>query len=180
MPKSATKSKTKPAPAALPPTTAAAIGCTHWLIKSEPDCYSIDDLKRDGSTDWSGVRNFAARNFMRDHMKPGHLILYYHSGGDSGGEPAVAGIAKVNGPAKPDRTALDLNDDHYDPKSTKDDPIWMHVEVKFVEKFKEPVMLKQLKADPELADMLVLQRGQRLSIMPVKAEHFQIVRAMGK
>jgi len=175
-PASTSKSKSKPVPA----ITAAAAAATHWLIKSEPDCYSIDDLKRDGEADWSGVRNYAARNFMRDHMKPGHLILYYHSGGDAGSEPAVVGIAKVNGNAQPDRTALDSSDDHHDPKSSKDDPIWMLVEVKFVEKFQQPVTLKQLKAAPKLAKMLVLQRGQRLSIMPVSAEHFQIVRTMGK
>ena len=172
MPKPSTKPAAKPVPA----TTAAAAVATHWLAKSEPASYSIDDLQRDDSTDWTGVRNFAARNFMRDHMKPGHLVLYYHSGE----EPGVYGLAKINGAPKPDPTAFDKKDSHFDPKSAKDNPTWMVVELKFVEKFKRPITLKQLKAEPKLAGMLVLQRGQRLSIMPVTAEHFQIVRAMAK
>jgi predicted RNA-binding protein with PUA-like domain len=180
MPKPTLKTKSKPAPADLPPTTAAAIGCTHWLIKSEPDCYSIDDLKRDGATDWSGVRNFAARNFMRDHMKPGHAVLFYHSGGDAGGEPAIVGLARVSSAPKPDLTALDRDDDHDDPKSTGDNPIWMLVEVKFASKFKRPITLKALKSKPDLAGMAVLQRGQRLSVMPVSEAHFKIVYAMGE
>jgi predicted RNA-binding protein with PUA-like domain len=147
-------------------------------MKSEPESYSIDDLKRDRRTSWSGVRNYQARNFMRDGMKVGDLVLFYHSG-DSGGEgPGVAGVAKVSREAHPDTTALDKKDPRFDPKATKENPIWMMVEVEFVEKFPHPVSLKAMKAEPKLKDMIVLQRGQRPSVQPVDAQHFKIVRAM--
>lgn len=149
-----------------------------WLIKSEPDCYSIDDLKRDGRTCWNGVRNYQARNFMRDQMKSGDLALFYHSGSAAPGGPGVAGIAEVCSAPYPDHTALDPDDDHYDPKATEEEPIWMMVDFKFVEAFPRVVTLKELKANPKLAGMAVLQRGQRLSVMPVSPEHFKIVRSM--
>ena len=151
----------------------------YWLLKSEPDSYSIGDLKRDRTTSWSGVRNYQARNFMRDQMKVGDLALFYHSGSEGKAEPAIVGIAKVARAAYADATAFDSKDSHYDPKSTKDDPIWVNVDVQYVEKFKSPVTLKELKAEPKLAAMLVLKRGQRLSIMPVEAKHFELVRKMG-
>jgi predicted RNA-binding protein with PUA-like domain len=152
----------------------------HWLVKTEGGCYSIDDFKRDRRTSWSGVRNYQARNFMRDGMKVGDGVLFYHSGADSPGGPGVAGIAKVCKAAHADLTALDPADQHYDPKSTKAEPIWMMVDIEFVERFPEIVSLAKLKAEPKLKGMLVLARGQRLSVMPVDADHFEIVRKLGK
>lgn len=152
-----------------------------WLIKSEPESYSIDDLKRDRHTGWSGVRNHQARNFMRDDMKVGDLILFYHSGPrKDGAEPGVAGIARVSKAAHPDPTALDRRDDHHDPKATKDNPIWMMVGVEFVERFSSVVPLSELKQRKDLAGMRLLQRGQRLSVMPVEAKHFEIIVKLGR
>ena len=149
----------------------------HWLVKSEADCYSIDDLKRDGRTAWDGVRNYQARNFMRDGMRVSDLVLYYHSSSEPTG---VVGIARVARAGYPDRTALDPKADHYDPKATPDDPIWSMVDLEFVEKFPKTVTLADLKADPALEGLLVLRRGQRLSVMPVEAAHFDRVRRLGR
>lgn len=143
-----------------------------WLVKSEPGCYSIDDLKRDQRTAWTGVRNYQARNFMRDGMKIGDLVFFHNSGGDP---PGIAGIARVCSDPHADVTAMDPKDQHYDPKSTKDDPIWMCVDIEFVRKFDDVISLAELKADKSLVSMLVLQRGQRLSVMPVDETHFRIV-----
>jgi predicted RNA-binding protein with PUA-like domain len=149
----------------------------HWLIKSEPASYSIDDLARDGQTSWDGVRNFQARNFMRDQMKAGDPVLFYHSSADPTG---VAGIAKVVRAARPDLTALDPKDHHHDPRATREEPIWVAVEIGMVEKFPGVVTLATLKATPALKGMAVLQRGQRLSVQPVSAEHFEIVKGLGR
>lgn len=148
----------------------------YWLIKSEPESYSIDDLKRDRRTGWSGVRNHQARNFMRDGMKVGDFILFYHSGE----APGVAGLARVSKAAHPDPTALDPRDDHYDAKATKDNPIWMMVEFEFVERFPRIILLSELKERKDLATMHLLQRGQRLSVMPVEAKHFEAVAKLGR
>lgn len=141
------------------------------------DMYFIDDLARDEKTCWDGVRNYQARNFMRDQMKLGDFVLYYHSNADPSG---VAGIARICSKAHPDFTAWDPTDKHYDPKSTKENPIWMMVDVEFVEKFPHFVGLDELRKEVRLQDMLVLQRGSRLSIQPVSADHFEIVRKMGR
>lgn len=148
----------------------------HWLLKSEPGSYSIDDLRRDGSTCWSGVRNYQARNLMRDRMKVGDLCLFYHSSAEP---PGVAGLARVCKAAYADHTALDPKDDHHDPKATKDEPIWLMVDVEFVEKFPHFVPLEALRATPLLKDMLVLRRAQRLSVQPVEKPHFELIRRMG-
>lgn len=148
----------------------------HWLIKTEPSSYSIDDLKRDGSTFWAGVRNYQARNLMRDRMKLGDLCLFYHSSAEP---PGVAGLARICKAAYADRTALDPKDDHYDPKATRDEPIWVMVDVEFVEKFPNFVPLEALRATPALKDMLVLKRAQRLSVQPVEKAHFDLIRRMG-
>ncbi|MCI0363902.1 MAG: EVE domain-containing protein [Phycisphaerales bacterium] len=148
----------------------------HWLMKSEPETYSIDDLKRDKRTGWANVRSYQARNYMRDQMKVGDLVLFYHSGGD---EPGVAGIARVCREAHPDPTALDKRSEYFDPKATKGNPIWMMVDVEFVEKLPHPVSLKAMKAEPKLKGMMVLQPGHRPSVQPVSPEHFQLVRKMG-
>lgn len=149
----------------------------YWLLKTEPQTYSIDDLARDKRTCWDGVRNYQARNYMRDDMRLGDGVLIYHSSTDPAG---VAGIARVAREAYPDHTALDKRNDHYDPKATKDNPIWMMVDVEFVEKFAEVVTLATLKKTKALEKMLVLQRGQRLSVMPVEPTHFEIVRNLTK
>lgn len=142
----------------------------HWLVKSEPDCYSIDDLANDGQTEWTGVRNYQARNFMRDQMKIGDQVLYYHS---SSNPMQIVGLAEVTSQPHPDTTAYDLNDDHYDPTSTPEHPRWYVVDIRFKEKFKNPLSLEQIKLNPQLQDMLLAKRGNRLSVMPVEEHHFQ-------
>jgi predicted RNA-binding protein with PUA-like domain len=147
----------------------------HWLIKSEPDVYSIDDLKRDKRTAWNGVRNYQARNHMRA-MKKGDLILFYHS---QATPPAVAGIAKVAKEAYPDPTQFEPKSEYHDPKSPKDDPRWWLVDVSFVERFADPVTLPSIKAEKRLADM-VLVNNSRLSVQPVTDQEFDRVRAMSR
>lgn len=149
----------------------------YWLIKSEPNDYSIDDLAKDGQTDWTGVRNYQARNFMRDQMKIGDLALFYHSNSEI---PGVVGLAKVCSAPHPDRTAFDPNDSHFDPKSNPAKPTWMVVDMAFVEKFPRLVSLADIKADPELSEMMVAQKGMRLSIQPVKPEHFDKIVRLAK
>ena len=145
----------------------------YWLMKSEPDVYSIDDLRDDGSTMWDGVRNYAARNNMQE-MEEGDLVLYYHS---RQRPPAVVGIARVVREAYPDPTQFDPDSSYYDEGSDEDDPRWWLVDVEFVEKFDEPVSLKEIKDEPSLSDM-VLVNNSRLSVQPVKAEEFEKVTAM--
>lgn len=139
-----------------------------WLVKSEPDEYSIDDLARDGRTGWDGVRNHQARNYMRDAMRSGDVVLFYHSNADPAG---VVGVARVCGPARPDATALDRKSPYHDRRATRENPIWMLVDIEFVEKFPRVVTLAELKQAKELAGMALLQRGQRLSVMPVAPQH---------
>ena len=148
----------------------------YWLIKSEPQAYSIDDLKRDGKTHWSGVRNYQARNFMRDQMQPGDQVLFYHSNAQP---PGVAGIAEVCKKAYSDFTAWDPKDEHFDPKSNNANPIWLMVDLKFVTKFDRFVPLQQLRDHPKLSGLLVLKRAQRLSVQPVAKAEFEIIRKMG-
>lgn len=148
----------------------------YWLMKSEPHVFSIDDLKEQGTTSWDGVRNYQARNFMRDEMNEGDLVLFYHSNAQP---PGVAGLARVCRPAHPDRTAQDPNSEYYDPKATPENPIWMHVDVEFISCFPHYVTLDELKREPVLSDMLVVRRGMRLSVQPVERAHFERVVAMG-
>lgn len=146
----------------------------YWLIKTEANCYSIDDLKRQKKTPWSGVRNFQARNFMRDNMKVGDLALFYHSSSTSKEEPnGVYGIAKVASRAYADPSAFNKKDEHFDPKSNKKNPTWFLVDFAFVKKFKNPVTLAVIKNDPALEGMPVRQTGSRLSIQPVSEMHFK-------
>jgi predicted RNA-binding protein with PUA-like domain len=142
----------------------------YWLIKSEADCYSIDALKKDKKTAWTGIRNYQARNFMRDGMKIGDLVLFYHSSSEPTG---IYGIAKVVSKPHADETQFDKKDDHYDPKAKKENPTWICVDIAFVEKFKEPISLGELRGDPNLKGMEVLKQGQRLSVMPVSEKHFK-------
>jgi predicted RNA-binding protein with PUA-like domain len=148
----------------------------YWLVKSEPDVYSIDDLARDGRTEWDGVRNYQARNYMRDEMAIGDLVLFYHSNANP---PAVAGIARVCSAPHPDRTQFDPNSDYFDPKATKEDPRWWLVDLEFVERFDEPVSLDTLKANAKSLDgMMVIKRGVRFSVQPVEPKHFARVLAI--
>ena len=149
----------------------------HWLVKSEPTVYSIDDLERDRQTPWDGVRNYQARNFMRDGMKVGDLVLFYHSNADP---PAIVGLARVCREGYPDHTARDPQDAHYDPAATGHNPIWMMVDIAFVAKFARPVPLPQLKADPALEGLALTQRGSRLSVQPVSEAHFERICAHGR
>ena len=145
----------------------------YWLMKSEPSEYGIDDLKRDRQSAWFGVRNYQARNFMRDDMKVGDLVLFYHS---SCPDPGIAGICKVAKAAAPDVTQFDKKDKHFDPKSKPENPFWVCVEVKFV-KTLHLIPLAALRGAPELAEMRILQRGNRLSITPVSDAEWEFITA---
>ncbi len=149
----------------------------YWLMKSEPNEYSIDDLKKDGKAHWDGVRNYQARNFMRDEMRVGDKVIFYHSNANPSG---AAGVAEVASEAYPDFTAFDPNDKHFDPKSKEDKPTWYMVDVKFVEKFDNFVSLAEIKANPKLQNMKLVQRGNRLSVMPITKEEFNEIVKMGK
>ncbi|MDB5265936.1 MAG: hypothetical protein JWM39_649 [Parcubacteria group bacterium] len=144
----------------------------HWLVKSEPTSYSIDNLKKDKKTPWTGVRNYTARNFMRDGMRPGDPVLFYHS---SCPVPGVYGVAKVASEAYPDPTQFDPKSPYYDPKATKEKPIWFLVDIAFVKKLAQPIRLEQIKKDMRLKDMTLLQRGNRLSVMSVNLSEFRVI-----
>ncbi len=148
----------------------------YYLLKSEGTCYSIDDLKRDKKTSWTGIRNYQARNFMRD-MKVGDLCLFYHSSSEPTG---VFGVAKVVAEAHPDTTQFDKKDEHFDPKATKEKPIWFCPDVEFKEKFNTYVSLSLMKNDKKLNGIPVAKQGMRLSVMPVTKEHFERVVELGK
>ena len=147
----------------------------YWLMKTEPDVFSIDDLKSQKATPWEGVRNYQARNFMRDEMKKGDLILIYHSNAKP---PGVVGIGVVSKEAFPDHFAWDKKSKYYDPKSTKENPRWMMVEVKFKKKFKEILSLSEIKETKGLEEMLILRKGNRLSITPVEKKHYEQIVGM--
>ncbi len=147
----------------------------YWLMKSEPDDFSIDDLERVDSEPWTGVRNYQARNFMRDDMQIGDEVLYYHSNTKPSG---VVGIAKICSKPYADPTQFDKKSKYFDEKATEDEPRWILVDVAFVKKFNRVVELAEMKANPNLDGMLVIKRGQRLSIQPVEGEHFKEVKKM--
>lgn len=142
----------------------------YWLIKSEPDVYGIEDLERDGKTPWDGVRNYQSRNTMRDDMKKGDLAFYYHSGTKT---PGIVGVARVASDAYADPTQFDENGKYFDPKATEEEPRWQLVDFEFVARFDEILPLQDLKDDPKLEGMPLLQRGQRLSVQPVDPKHFK-------
>lgn len=145
----------------------------YWLMKSEPAEYGIDDLARDGSVPWFGVRNYQARNFMRDQMRVGDGVLFYHS---SCPEPGIAGLAEVATPAYPDATQFDPENKYFDPKSTLDNPRWFHVDVRFRQKTRL-MPLAEMRSYPELAHMRILARGNRLSITPVDPDEWRFILA---
>ncbi len=144
----------------------------YWLMKTEPDTFSIDDLKRVKEESWDGVRNYQARNFMRDDMKKGDLVFIYHS---SCQVPGIAGIAVVSKESHPDHTAFDQRSKYFDKKSSKDNPRWFMVSVKFKKKFKDIIALSTLKEKSPLKDMKLLQKGNRLSIMPMTKKEYDYI-----
>jgi len=150
----------------------------YWLVKSEPSVFSIDDLthSKNKTTCWDGVRNYQARNFMRDDMKLGDLVLFYHSNSDPN---AIVGVCEVVKEGYPDFTAFDSKDPHYDPKSKKENPTWIMVDIKLVKKFKNEVPLSDIKTNAKLSNMRLVQRGNRLSVMPVEKKEFNEILKMG-
>ncbi|MEJ2061144.1 MAG: EVE domain-containing protein [Gammaproteobacteria bacterium] len=144
----------------------------YWLMKSEPDAFGIDDLKRVKVEPWDGVRNYQARNMMRDQMKKGDQVFFYHSNCD---EPGIVGIMTVAREGYPDPTAFDPETKYYDPKSDPDNPRWYLVDVRFKRKLKRTITLAELKANPALGDMLLVRKGNRLSIMPVTEDQWHLI-----
>lgn len=145
-----------------------------WLFKSEPDCFSFADLMTspDRTTGWDGVRNYQARNFLRDQVKKGDLVFFYHSNADP---PGIAGIAEVVREAHPDPTAFDPAADHYDPKSDPDNPTWFQVAIRAVREVEPLIDLPRLRAEDRLDGLELLRKGSRLSIQPVGKEHWIII-----
>jgi predicted RNA-binding protein with PUA-like domain len=148
----------------------------YWLVKSEPDAFSFDDLlaSPDRTTCWDGVRNYQARNSMRDDMKRGDLVLFYHSSTEPA---AIVGVAEVVREAYPDHTAFDAKDPHFDPKSRADAPTWVMVDIRAVEKLARPVTLADLRGVPGLEKMVLLQKGSRLSVQPVTDGEWKIIQS---
>jgi len=149
----------------------------YWLMKSEPDAFSIDDLERVGREPWTGVRNYQARNFMRDGMRPGDGVLFYHS---SCAQPGVVGIAEVASEAYPDPTQFDPTSEYHDPRSSEEQPRWMLVDVAFRRKLARTITLDEMRAQPRLEDCTLLQRGNRLSVFPLTRAHWQAILALEK
>jgi predicted RNA-binding protein with PUA-like domain len=149
----------------------------YWLMKCEPSAYSIDDLERDRTTSWEGVRNFQARNFMRDEMQVGDGVLFYASNADPSG---VTGLAEISRAGYADRFATQKGHKYFDPKATKEDLIWVMVDIRFVEKFSHIVPLDTLKETKGLENMVVTRKGSRLSIQPVTKGEYEIVSKLGR
>lgn len=149
----------------------------YWLMKSEPDTYSLGDLERDGKTQWEGIRNYQARNFMRDDMKVGDGVLFYHSNTKP---PGIVGTARVCRESYPDHFAFDKKSNYFDSKSDPDAPRWMMVDVEYKSTFKRLVSLNELKSVEGLEEMLAIRKGQRLSIQPVTKAEFQIVEKLAR
>ncbi len=147
----------------------------YWLMKSEPDVFSIDDLKSKKDSLWDGVRNYQARNFMMNNMQLGDTILFYHSNAEP---PGIAGLAKVSHLAVPDPSQFDKKSEYYDPKATPEKPRWFGVSVKFVKKFKALIPLDELRHNKDLQNMLVIKKGQRLSIQPVTKSEFDVIQKL--
>lgn len=144
----------------------------YWLMKSEPDAYSIDDLERDRMQPWDGVRNYQARNMLRDEMQPGDQAFFYHSSCET---PAVVGIMKIASQAYPDPTQFDPRSKYFDPKSTDESPRWFVVDVAFERKLKRPVTLREIKDEGSLTGFTLTRRGNRLSVFPVTEKHWRAV-----
>lgn len=149
----------------------------YWLVKCEPSAYSIDDLERDGRTGWEGVRNYQARNFLRDEMKAGDGVIFYASNAEPSG---AAGLARVVREGYPDPLQFEPGHEYQDPASSPDEPRWYSVDVEFVEKFPRVISLAELKETKGLENMAVLRRGNRLSVTPVSKREFDIVRRLAR
>ena len=147
----------------------------YWIMKNEPDAFSIDDLARVKVEPWDGIRNYQVRNFMRDDMAVGDLAFFYHS---SCKVPGIYGTMEICSEAYPDYTAWDPKEHYYDPKSDPDNPTWLMVDVMFVNKLEQPVTLQDLRTFPELADMRILQRGNRLSVTPIEKSHWDFIQSI--
>ncbi len=147
-------------------------GMAFWLMKSEPDAYGIDDLKRDKREPWDGIRNYQARNMMRDDMRVGDKVFFYHSNCK---EPGVVGIMKIASKPYPDPTQFDPDSKYYDSKSDPDNPRWILVDVAYVKKLKRTITLTEIKAHPELDDMILTRKGNRLSVMPVTEDEWEVI-----
>jgi predicted RNA-binding protein with PUA-like domain len=149
----------------------------YWLMKSEPDAFSIDDLKKAGTEPWDGVRNYQARNLMRDDMRVGDGVLFYHSRSKP---PGVVGLARVAKRGYPDHTQFDPRSKYHDKTADPDEPRWFMVDVEFKEKFAGVIPLDVLKETPGLEDMMVIKKGMRLSVQPVSKDEFAIIRRLGR
>jgi predicted RNA-binding protein with PUA-like domain len=149
----------------------------YWLMKCEPEAYTIEDLERDGTTSWEGVRNFQARNMMRDEMKVGDGVLFYASNAEPSG---VTGLAEIAREGYPDPFAFEAGHKYFDPKSDPENPTWIMVDIRFVERFPEIVPLAALKEAPGLEKMVVVQKGSRLSVQPVTKQEFDTVVKLGR
>ena len=142
----------------------------YWLMKSEPDAYSIDDLERDGREPWDGIRNYHARNMMRDDMKIGDEVFFYHSNCK---EPGIVGIMKIASDPYPDPTQFDRKSNYFDAKSSKDDPRWLLRDVQFVRKLKRTITLAEIRETKGLDGLILTRKGNRLSIMPIERKHWK-------
>ena len=149
----------------------------YWLMKSEPDTYSIENLKKDGATWWEGVRNYQARNYMSVEMAVGDEVLFYHSSCEP---PGVAGLALISKSAEPDASQFNKKSDFFDPKATIQKPNWFCTQIKYNSKFKNYVTLEQIRKDQNLQDMIVIKKGSRLSIQPVSEKDFKYVLSLGQ
>ena len=149
----------------------------YWLLKSEPDVFSLEDLKNcpNQTEPWDGIRNYQARNLMRDEMKVGDQAFFYHS---RQAEPAIVGTVRVVQEAYPDHTSWDPSSKYFDEKSSPENPRWLMVDVQFESEFSRPVTLKELRSVPELKEMFLLRKGMRLSVQPVTEEEFQLILAI--
>lgn len=147
----------------------------YWLMKSEPEVFSIDDLARDDKTAWTGVRNYQARNFMRDRMRVGDVVFFYHSNAEPAG---IAGLARVVSAPYADPTQFDRKGEYFESRATKEKPVWMLVDIAFERKFARLLTLDALRAEPALAGLLALKKGQRLSVQPVDAAHARCLLAL--
>ncbi len=151
---------------------------TYWLMKSEPECYSIDDLKRDKVEHWDGTRNYQVRNMMRDDMKVGDLAIFYHS--NAGKETGCVGVMMVHSKAYPDPTQFDPKSEHPDPKSDPGNPRWLCVDVKYVEHLPRLVSLAEIKIDPQFEGVPLTKKGNRLSVFPISKKHFDRIIKLSK
>lgn len=144
----------------------------HWLMKSEPDVYGVDHLVRDGTTTWGGVRNYQVRNMFRDQFRPGDTAFFYHS---SCPQPGIVGTMRVVGVAHPDPTQFDRRSEYHDPRSPRDNPVWLAVEVRLEQRFPRTITLDELRRVPQLAEMPLLRRGNRLSVTPVTPAQWKLI-----